>query len=259
MIKVASAFVVSRNTVQRSIALRHQHSASVNIEDDLTKEELILRFDDVLEHYDQAQDMEQIRLNLIATRLADLHLNRCCVAPSSIPGAGLGVFANRYIELGELITLFPGDALLLWNKQVGDLRAGLGVMFGNHVKDRNADRVSSNAARLYELKIADSQSIVADASLAGEMAYIGHMINDGCILASRSNAARTTYSQSSADCRNAAFLDVRGCHYMVVATKAIRKGDEIFASYGEGYWMSRIEDGESSSKTKRKGRGFARK
>ncbi|KAL3935861.1 MAG: hypothetical protein SGBAC_008702 [Bacillariaceae sp.] len=235
---------------------------AANIKDDLKKEELLLRFSEVLEHYAEAksEDIERIRLNLLSTRLPDLHLNRCFVAPSSIPDAGLGVFANRLIHVGELITLFPGDALLLWNKQVGDTRSGIRVMFGKHIEDCNADRVCSTKARLYELKISNNESIVADASLASEPAYIGHLINDGCTLMSRSNTARTRYSQDTSDCHNVAFLDAKGCHYMVIATKDIQKGDEMFVSYGEGYWMSRIEDDKSTNQKKKiKGRGFSRR
>mmetsp|Transcript_17982 Transcript_17982/g.37164 ORF Transcript_17982/g.37164 Transcript_17982/m.37164 type:complete len:334 (+) Transcript_17982:186-1187(+) len=263
-------------------------------DDDLTKEELVLRFRDVLKHYqddnpaavvncdnkDKHVELERIRRNLIATRLSDLHLNRCFVAPSSIPGAGLGVFANRRILVGELLTLFPGDALLLWNGSVGDVGAGLGVVLGSNNSNGNnknvddaaaAQQYSSDKARLYELKIGDKRSIVGNAQQTAEPAYIGHLINDGCTLTNRSNAARTRYSRESAACCNAVFEDIhQGCHYMVVASKEIQTGEELFASYGEGYWMSRIEAQEedkdkrsttpdkNKKKMKQKGRGFSR-
>jgi hypothetical protein len=88
-------------------------------------------------------------------RLPDLRLNRCFVAPSTIAGAGNGVFASRDIAEGELVTLFPGDAVLIQDSTAEDSStAPVGVMFGSHVKevDRDTSRVTSHEARSYEFK-----------------------------------------------------------------------------------------------------------
>jgi SET domain len=245
-----------------------------DVDDDLTKEEITSRFNDVLAHYRQSSSqelpLETVQRNLLCTRLPDLRLNRCRVAPSSIPNAGNGVFARRNIRRGELITLFPADAVLLWNEVVGDLRAGYTVLFGPHIPidERNVTRVTSYDARLYELQIGPSRSIVADhhvvvasaqrwrhdetttTTTGACAAYLGHIINDGaCLLdgppdSSSSQSARSAdYARTSYQRHNAAIIDVvDGCHYMVVATKDIGVDDEIFVSYGEGYWRSRCSN-----------------
>jgi hypothetical protein len=206
--------------------------------DDLSKEELASRFAEVRDYYRKTNEMSQenVCLSMLRTRLANLRLNRCVVGPSTIPQAGLGLFASRDISEGELLTLYPGDALLIWNRDVGDFGAGdVGVMFGNHIQGlyRDASRVSTDEARSYELKIKTGHSIVADPRLVADSAYLGHMINDGSALMNNDNSSRTLYSRTTFDRHNAAFFVMEGCHFTTIATKNIAKGEEIFVSYGE--------------------------
>jgi hypothetical protein len=226
--------------------------------DDLTKEELASRFAEVLDYYRTSNEMPQetVCLNMLRTRLPNLRLNRCFVAPSTIPESGSGLFASRKFLKGELVTLYPGDALLAWPKDVGDFSNGnVGVMFGNHVVgiDRDPNRVSTDVARSYELKIGTNHSIVADPLLVGDAAYLGHMINDGATLSSSSNASRTMYSRATFEKHNAAFFVMEGCHFAATATKDIERGQEIFVSYGEGYWLSRSVAAAASKKKSRGG------
>lgn len=53
-----------------------------------------------------------VKETLLSTRLPDLQLNRTRIGPSTIEGAGRGLFATEDIAKGELITCYPGDALL---------------------------------------------------------------------------------------------------------------------------------------------------
>jgi hypothetical protein len=54
-----------------------------------------------------------VKETLLSTRLSSLELNRTRVGPSTIEGAGLGLFATEDIAKGEIITCYPGDALLV--------------------------------------------------------------------------------------------------------------------------------------------------
>ena len=234
-----------RNGQHRHIIARHATPlTAADTGDDLTKEELGLRLSEVRDYYRKTNEMSQenVCLSLLRTRLPKLRLNRCYVAQSTISNAGRGLFASRDILEGELITLYPGDALLIWNTTVGDFGGEVGVMFGSHVQgeDRNANRVSTDEARSFELKIGPRHSIVGDPLLTSDPAYLGHMINDGAILTRRDNAARELYSKTTVARHNAAFFVMEGSHFVTVATKRISKDDEIFVSYGEGYWMSRL-------------------
>jgi SET domain len=254
----APAAALRRILASASDDCSNSSSADDEEEDDLTKEELALRFAEVLRHYSATGEMTErdVCEAMLRTRLPDLRLNRCRVGPSTLgAGAGRGLFASRDIRCGELVTLFPGDALLLWNasRGVGDFgEGGVGVLFGRHVvgEDRDPDRVASDLARRYEVKISDSRSLVADPRRIDDAAYLGHIMNDGAALLLREDesgncaaAARTRYSRLSHERHNAAFFVSEGCHLAALATRDIAGGEEIFVSYGEGYWLSRIQQG----------------
>jgi hypothetical protein len=87
-------------------------SASTYRPDDLTSQELALRFKDVLAYFASVSpgdpsiahftEMYTPQLSLLRGRLDDLHLSRCTIMPSTIPGSGNGLFATRDIDSGEL-------------------------------------------------------------------------------------------------------------------------------------------------------------
>jgi len=222
--------------------------------DDLTKEELGLRLKEVRDYYRETDEMSQenVCLSLFRTRLPKLRLNRCFVAESTVSGgggAGRGLFASRDIEEGTLLTLYPGDVMLTWDTAVGDFSGDVGVVYGNHVEkeDRTADRLTTDGARSYELKIGGRHSVVADPLLVDDAAYLGHMVNDAAMLTGRDEAAVEVYVEASERGHNAAHFVLEGSHFVTVATKNISKDQEIFVSYGYGYWFSRSRQQNETS------------
>ena len=214
--------------------------------DTLTCDELASRFKDVLAYFASVPPGDPAvahftesytpQLSLLRGRLDDLHLNRCQVLPSSIADAGNGLFATRDIKEGELITIFPADAILFRN---GELEEICGVMYG---RNRTPESVSltDDASRAYEIRISSIHSIVGDPSLTNDAAYLGHIANDGACLTAGDDVSRMIYSKKSAESANAAFKDIHeGCHMGLFSSRPISSGEEIFVSYGEGYWLSR--------------------
>ena len=55
---------------------------------------------------------DRAREKILSTRIPELVLHRTYLGPSLIPGAGRGLFAKHAISKGNLITCYPGDALL---------------------------------------------------------------------------------------------------------------------------------------------------
>lgn len=222
-------------------------STSINRPDHLTSQELALRFKDVLAYFASLSPGDPSiahftktytpQLSLLRGRLDDLHLSRCTVLPSTIPGAGNGLFATRDIDSGELVTLFPGDAILFRD---GEMEEVTGVMLGNLPRQAGSLSLTDDAARAYEIRSSNKHSIVGDPSRTDDFAYLGHIANDGAILTKGDDKSRTVYSSESAKAANAAFQDIHeGCHFGLFALQPIPKSREIFVSYGEGYWLSR--------------------
>jgi len=182
-------------------------------------------------------------MNMLATRCSDLLLNRCRIGPSNLPGAGTGLFASRDISAGELITLYPGDALLYWKdgRDASSSRVCSGVVFGAHIpeEEKDAARVTTESARQYEVCASSTLSCVGDPCRGGDPAYLGHFANDGarCDL---SGGDQIRYREASRIAANADHVTLEGCQLATQATKDIASGAEIYVSYGEGYWLSHL-------------------
>ena len=190
------------------------NSINDDIADDLTKEELLLRLSETLAYYrespEEGMTQSAVCLKILSTRLPNLHLNRSFVAVSTIPNAGYGLFASRDINDGELITLFPGDAVLSKSEveEEGKKTAGpiCSIMFGAHTKleDRDIDRVLTHEARGYEAEVSAFTSIIGDRSIGFDnMAYNGHFANDGGYLKEFDDTSRRAYQKETLERYNA--------------------------------------------------------
>jgi len=199
---------------------------------------------------------------MLATRLKNLHLSRCKTAPSTVPGAGQGLFATRDIDVGELITLYPGDAVLCWEEIASESNVLsdsspnkpsrhfelIDVVFGQHLApaQQNVDRYIQEL-RAYEVPASDCLSIIGDPDLCSDAAYLGHMANDASSCTSpedfeiyeKQTAAGVNAEHISLGTNRGSELHVDGCHVAVRAIQFITAGQEVFVSYGHGYWVTR--------------------
>ena len=158
-----------------------------------------------------------VKETLLSTRLSSLELNRTSVGPSTIEGAGLGLFATEDIAKGDLITCYPGDALLVeygeleidedeynddHNFDVEDLDfedeeyyndegdyVEEAVLWGSHVNTTyrmDEDTVFDGSVdneipplTSYAASVDDVYSVMGHPSLDDNPAYFGHFANDG--------------------------------------------------------------------------------
>ena len=221
------------------------YCAAAPDQDTLTLEEYAQRLADVRAHFRATGELNQARvcMNMLATRCSDLELNRCHIGPSTLPSAGTGLFASRDIVAGELITLYPGDALLYWKdgREASSSRVCSGVVFGAHIpeEERDADHVTTESARQYEVCASSTLSCVADPRRNSDPAYMGHFANDGAMCDS-SGGDQSAYQEASTIAANADHVTLEGCQVATQATRGISSGAEIFVSYGEGYWLSHL-------------------
>lgn len=192
--------------------------------------------------------LNKMRMNLLKTRWPNPSLRRCRVQPSTIPDAGLGVFCTRDLKAQELVTLYPGDALLQWdNASHVDDHGTLRVVLGSSSTPTTPPLTSSSsvsastfapntstaarsgfllgttpdAARAYEVRIAPTLSVVGDPQQCADPAYLGHMINDCTALildcSSKEEGQEGTtsrsinqYNEKSLQCANAQIVIVGG-------------------------------------------------
>ena len=180
-ISLAAAFSFAPR-LQPLLRLHMRSTACCTIEsgppDDLALEEIADRFVELRAHYRKTGEVEQQVLcrNMLATRIAELRVNRCRVGPSALHGNGL--FATRDIGEGELITFYPGDALIIWKDGYRSETGDVGVIFGAHVPDVERDAIAVTQRNDYEITVTRTLSVVGDPKRSSDPAYLGHFAND---------------------------------------------------------------------------------
>jgi len=175
--------------------------------------------------------------SLLSSRFVS-HLAKCAVRPS--PTAGVGVFAEADIAPGELVTFYPGDAITYLPPGISSEQAKRtgtrGVIWGLHVPEHM--RQLMTAMEDYALNtMDDTYGVVGLRALDDDMAYVGHLINDGACLGYFGSVAE--YVRVSRQRANVGHSTLLGCHTATIATRAIAPGEELFVTYGPRYWRSK--------------------
>jgi len=143
---------------------------------------------------------------LLSSRLHLPFLRRTKLGPSTIVGAGRGLFATENISKGEVITCYPGDALLYdlplpddtddMNEKFvdydddeddDDVGTETIVLWGSHVPPNDVwdeDTVfdgseSTIPLTSYAVSVDDHYSVMGHPALDTDPAYYGHFANDG--------------------------------------------------------------------------------
>ena len=191
----------------------------------------------------------------LKVRMPNLSIARTRVATSSIPDAGMGLFATRDIAVGELVTMYPGDALAMWTPEDGmTLGSGQSIREAFIAVDRPLDsewaikwkaqdEAFISQAMGYAVRTGPHRAIIGDPAQRSDAAYLGHMANDAA-MCTQPGTATLFYASASEAASNVGLetKGLKGCHHAVVATKPIASGAEIFLSYGQSYWLSRLPE-----------------
>jgi SET domain len=172
---------------------------------------------------------------LLNSRIKDLQLQRTYVGESTIVGGGRGLFASCDCRAGDLLTCYPGDALISTN---GSGEKDWDLQWGHHVHEKYRTNELRVEQKAWVLQATDGVGMLGLSELDDEAAYLGHFCNDGATSTPKCMEELAPYVLESQDVANASHQDICNCSHMVtVARRAINKGDEIFVSYGPGYWM----------------------
>mmetsp|Transcript_4251 Transcript_4251/g.13566 ORF Transcript_4251/g.13566 Transcript_4251/m.13566 type:complete len:302 (+) Transcript_4251:96-1001(+) len=216
-------------------------------EDDLTMHEMGKMLSEVRAHHKKEGlvDKDVVCRNLLSMRVPGLRLDRCTTKMSAIHG--MGVFATRDIKKGELVTLYPGDAVFYWADGDRSPSNDFSVFFGAHIppEGRDGKKSSTTQSKEYELRADNWTSLVGDPALVSDHAYLGHICNDGA--ACLKPGGKGEYEAATDAARNAEHVGLEGAHFGTRATRSISAGEEVLVTYGAGYWLSRMGFGEDGA------------
>lgn len=182
--------------------------------------------------------LDALQRSVLSLRFDDLKIFRSYVGSSTEEGGGRGLFASRKIAAGELVTCFPGD----WVLDEDPVDGGFSVTFGQHIPDirRDLQHATSSDARDYELLLSldgGVARVIGDPLAVDDAAYLGHLANDCAMLLEPEGIFE--YALSASQRANTNHVSVLESHIAVVASREIEQDEELFVSYGPGYWLTR--------------------
>ena len=168
---------------------------------------------------------------MLANNLRPAGLCNVRIGPSSLHGEG--VFAQRDLKRGDLVTLHPchyisinmGKEGSAWLKAKVDLPS--------------VTLMLSKLLFQYSAKVEGTcLSIAADPTIPATPAACAHLINDGATLDTPDFDYRLLqkYIVDSTNAQNCHFVTLGGVSVAAVASRDIRRGDEIFTAYGALFW-----------------------
>lgn len=194
------------------------------------------------------------------------------VRESSIPGAGLGLFAKKNIKTGTIISFYPAHSI--------------GIEFGDESIDSRIVSIDASAItheRKHELNGVEANSrpsgqsylhhvlgkrplmnVDISQTLGGEAIYIdvdvtnhelcpcfvSHMVNDGSVVSSNAEDGVLAYYQQSLKAKNCVHVPFGPSPLLAtVTTKKVHKGEEFFTTYGCSYWLEHLLEGTGEVET----------
>ena len=138
----------------------------------------------------------------------------------------LGVFANRDINKDEIITNYPAH-------YIGKI---------NDYSIYNINYELPKNYKDYQFDCDCNIIIIGHPFIHGNMSWVGHIANDGYKHNYKSNTKknRNNYNKKTKEYNNSMFEQNMNDNIVsIIATKNIKKDDEILVSYGFNYWYNK--------------------
>jgi hypothetical protein len=169
------------------------------------------------------------------------------IRPSSIPNAGLGLFARKNIKQNTIISLYPVHAL------------GMEGIFVSNDEEYFTSRPSSTSPYLHctdqhlfqrasflqqaGLENDDPLYLDVNSNLPNESIWLSHMINDGATISSPSQETVLDYYKASKLAKNCIHIPFGPSPIIAtVTTKKVKKGQEFLTTYGSTYWLGVVSN-----------------
>jgi SET domain len=171
------------------------------------------------------------------------------VKESSIPGAGLGLFAKKNIKSGTIVSFYPAHSLGVEEQEKS--------IFSCSPADTEYFQANPPSGSSYlhctDQPLFKRTSLLAQASNDFQdtplyldvnpqkevvPGWVSHFINDGAVVESNSEQGVLEYYQKSGQTKNCIHIPWGPSPVMAtVTTKKVKKGEELFTCYGGVYWL----------------------
>jgi SET domain-containing protein len=177
------------------------------------------------------------KINLLK-KILPFELSKVEVLKSNLHGNG--VFAKTFIKKGELITFYPGDIVRYYpngRKKLKNEKIWHSVYYSDRYdKIRERDNMWDDD---YAINLDNYYSICSHSGFTNDSNYLGHIINDGAKHNSteKSEKLYMKITQIKSNCIYYPMID--NFHLAIVSKRDIKKGEELYVSYGMLYWRSR--------------------
>ena len=162
------------------------------------------------------------------------------IKESLIRNAGLGVFAKKNIKKGQIVCYYDGEDIPM-NDNVFDAYTMShptlpGMSRKGYDKPRNNKGVGQfiNDGAMLKWDDFDVENLLTD-NMEVNPSGVKHMAKE----------LKQYQVQSDAN-KNTTFIDDK---FNIVATKNIKQGEELYFTYGYGYWIDRLQKQTANSYT----------
>lgn len=167
------------------------------------------------------------------------------VAPSTIPCAGKGLFAQRDLKRGTIVSLYPVHATGI---NFFDDGSSYWITLDEEdekyfFKDTEGEKEANYLVYLLgnrspEEGLNGAPFVDANPNRSPRPGWLAHYINDGAIITSNSERGVLDYLESSSAKENCAICPFGPSPLMAaVTTIDVKKGEELLTSYGSSYWL----------------------
>lgn len=176
---------------------------------------------------------------------------------SSIPGAGQGIFALRNIKAGCVVGFYPVHGIGVDFEDASSVCIGATLEDQQHFDEMDTDEEAGNnyiqyligSRRIGAADFGDDGKLFVNVNPSrtdGTGGWIGHYINDGATVATNSEKGMLDYYSDSLRRKNCVHVPFGPAPLIAtVTTRKVKKGEELFTSYGCLYWIeAMLQQGE---------------
>lgn len=176
------------------------------------------------------------------------------VKESTIPGAGMGLFAKESIELGSVVAFYPAHVVGI---NIGETTRRITVDKSGQVLEQVTWEDDALSCHDYIQYIIGSRPILnnhlskdlgvdsifldVDMKRPSSTLWNSHRINDGAIVSSNTEEGVLKYYRDSRLAKNCVNIPFGPSPLLATITsKNLSRGEELFTTYGCSYWLQSL-------------------